>query len=90
MTIRSKPRLAITLGDPAGIGPEVVVKALARPDIRAMIRPLVIGDRGVLERTARRLGHKLSLRSLTLSELESAPARAIDILGQEAVDPHRL
>jgi 4-hydroxythreonine-4-phosphate dehydrogenase len=47
------PPLGISLGDPAGIGPEVVVRALAqRPTLNAVI----FGDRGVLARTAAALG----------------------------------
>src|SRR5215207_10929691 len=46
------PLLAITLGDPAGIGPEVVLKALRHADVYARCRPLVLGDRRVLERAA--------------------------------------
>ncbi|MBN1875446.1 MAG: 4-hydroxythreonine-4-phosphate dehydrogenase PdxA, partial [Anaerolineae bacterium] len=38
------PIVAITLGDAAGIGPEVVVKALRQPEIYTLCRPLVIGD----------------------------------------------
>jgi len=38
------PVIAVTMGDPAGIGPEVVVKALIRPDVRSVCRPVVIGD----------------------------------------------
>jgi len=48
------PLIAVTLGDVAGIGPEVVVKALAEPEVRAACRPLVIGDVRAL--TATRLG----------------------------------
>ncbi len=48
----SRPILAITLGDPAGIGPEVVLKALGHGEVFAACRPLVVGDRGVLERAA--------------------------------------
>src|SRR5215212_8393370 len=50
------PVLAITMGDPAGIGPEIVLKALAHADIFARCRPLVIGDRCILERAAGWLG----------------------------------
>lgn len=39
------PRIAITLGDPAGIGPEVVSKALAAPKVRACCRAIVVGDK---------------------------------------------
>lgn len=45
--------IAISLGDPAGIGPEIVVKALADPALAAPC--LVVGDRGILEREARQL-----------------------------------
>jgi 4-hydroxythreonine-4-phosphate dehydrogenase len=41
------------MGDPAGIGPEVVLKALAEPAIRKTCRPLILGDWGVFERTLR-------------------------------------
>ncbi len=46
------PLLAITSGDPAGIGPEIVLKTLAHEDVYARCRPLVIGDRRILERAA--------------------------------------
>lgn len=39
------PRIAITLGDPAGIGPEVVRAALADPRVRAKCRPIIVGDK---------------------------------------------
>ena len=51
-----RPLLAITLGDPAGIGPEVILKALAHAPIFTTCRPLVIGDRRILERAAGWLG----------------------------------
>ena len=40
-----RPLLAITMGDPAGIGPEIVLKALAHADVYERARPLVIGGR---------------------------------------------
>lgn len=46
------PILAITLGDPAGIGPEVIVKALTHADIFERCRPLVLGDQRILQRAA--------------------------------------
>ena len=47
-----RPVLAITLGDPAGIGPEIVLKALAHADLFDRCQPLVIGDPRLLERAA--------------------------------------
>ena len=48
-----KPIVAVTMGDPAGIGPEVILKALADPAIKKSCRPLILGDWGVFERTRR-------------------------------------
>jgi 4-hydroxythreonine-4-phosphate dehydrogenase len=44
--------VGITMGDPAGVGPEVIVKALARPEPYAFCRPRVIGDRKRLEKAS--------------------------------------
>ena len=43
-----RPVLAITMGDPAGTGPEIVTKALAESQVRASCRPLVVGDAAVM------------------------------------------
>ncbi len=51
MQRETRPLLAITMGDPAGIGPEVVLKALGHQHVYQRYRPLVIGDRRILERT---------------------------------------
>jgi 4-hydroxythreonine-4-phosphate dehydrogenase len=49
---QSRPLIAITMGDPAGIGPEIILKALAVEELLAMCRPLLIGDRRILERAS--------------------------------------
>lgn len=46
----SRPTVAVTMGDPSGIGPEVVVKAARDPAVRRACRMVVVGDRAVLER----------------------------------------
>jgi 4-hydroxythreonine-4-phosphate dehydrogenase len=50
---RSLPRIAITMGDPAGIGPEVVLKAVAEEDIQRSCIPIIVGDAQQLAHTAR-------------------------------------
>jgi 4-hydroxythreonine-4-phosphate dehydrogenase len=57
--------VGVTLGDPAGIGPEITLKALANADLYEIARPLVIGDRSVLERAGRALGATPSLNVVT-------------------------
>lgn len=51
-----RPLIGITLGDPAGIGPEITVKALASHSIYEKCRPLVIGDVSVLKNAAKIVG----------------------------------
>lgn len=47
-----QPCLAISMGDPAGIGPEIILKALADPGVRQRIRPVLVGDPDVLRSAA--------------------------------------
>jgi 4-hydroxythreonine-4-phosphate dehydrogenase len=49
------PRIGITMGDPAGIGPEVVLKAVAEEEVRRTCIPVIIGDAQLLAHTARTL-----------------------------------
>jgi 4-hydroxythreonine-4-phosphate dehydrogenase len=52
----ARPVIVLTMGDPAGIGPEVVLKALADPNAAALADWVVVGDRRVLELTERLTG----------------------------------
>ena len=47
-----RPLIGITMGDGAGVGPEIIVKALADKETYAYCRPLIIGDKGIIERAA--------------------------------------
>src|SRR5438477_8486789 len=51
----SRPRIGITMGDPAGIGPEVVLKAVAEDEIQSVCVPVIIGDAQLLAHNARTL-----------------------------------
>jgi len=62
---KRRPLLGITMGDPAGIGPEVIAKAVAMPEVRRCCRPIVIGSLPVMERTVRSL--RLPLRVVGVS-----------------------
>jgi 4-hydroxythreonine-4-phosphate dehydrogenase len=54
--VSGRPRLIVSVGDPAGVGPEVTVKALAREEVRALADVAVAGDPDDLRLTAGRLG----------------------------------
>jgi len=59
------PVLGITMGDPAGVGPEITAKALARADVAASCRAVVIGDRSVMAATLDMLRSPLALHAAT-------------------------
>ncbi|OYV40685.1 MAG: 4-hydroxythreonine-4-phosphate dehydrogenase PdxA [Acidocella sp. 20-61-6] len=66
------PRIAITMGDAAGVGPEVIVKSLAHAELYTRCRPLVIGDAKRLEAAVRRVGADLAVRSLQAEQIDAA------------------
>ena len=53
--VNRRPRVGITMGDPAGIGPEVVLKAVAEAEVRDICQPVIIGDAQLLAHNARTL-----------------------------------
>ena len=55
------PIVGITMGDPTGIGPEIIAKALSGEELFQSCRPIVLGDQAVLARTLRMLGLDMSL-----------------------------
>jgi len=86
-----KPIIGVTMGDPAGIGPEVCVKALASAEIQKIANCLVIGDRRFL-----RLGLKISkiekieINSIKkVSEAKFSPD-TIDVLDLNNADPAKI
>ncbi len=56
-----KPLIAVTMGDPTGVGPEIIAKALAQSEIYEICRPLVLGDAGALERALEVTGAPLEI-----------------------------
>lgn len=59
-----QPIIAITMGDAAGVGPEIIMKSLASRDLYQRCRPLVIGDINRLREAGEILGSGLKLRAV--------------------------
>jgi len=64
----ARPIIGITMGDAAGVGPEIIMKALAVPEVYEMSRPLVIGDARRLRKAGQIVGSKLSVRPVQRPE----------------------
>ena len=80
-----KPAIAITMGDPCGIGPEVVVKALADPRVYDSCRPMVIGNTYAMNQAVSATG-----LSLTIRETDDPTAAGEDPEIVDVVDIHNL
>jgi 4-hydroxythreonine-4-phosphate dehydrogenase len=76
----SKPIIGITLGDAAGIGPEIIVKALADTVLYQQCRPLVIGDAAILNRAIRVTSSPISIQSIAHVEEARFQPGIIDCL----------
>ncbi len=60
----SKPIIAVTMGDPSGIGSELILKVLINNDVYEFCRPFVIGDPNVIRHTAETIGKDISARKI--------------------------
>ena len=76
-----KPLIAVTMGDPCGIGPEVIAKALAQSEVHRWCRPIVIGSAWALEQAVNLTGARLQVRETDVAAANESPemAQVIDI-----------
>jgi 4-hydroxythreonine-4-phosphate dehydrogenase len=83
----SIPVLGITMGDPAGIGPEIAAKALGDPVVRKAAHALVIGDARVMTAAVRLSGHDLTVRPLAHVADATWNPDAVEVLDLANADP---
>lgn len=89
-SMSASPLIALTLGDPAGTGPEIILKALARPEVSGLGRLLVVGDAATLDRAQTYAETRMTIRSINApAEAEFAP-HSIDVLDLKNVDLSHL
>jgi 4-hydroxythreonine-4-phosphate dehydrogenase len=81
---KDKPLLGITMGDPAGIGPEVIAKALVRPALRRLCRPIVIGSFPVMQQTVKSL--KLRMNVIRVEGHEVPPPQSNQLAVLDPLD----
>ena len=86
MADEKRPIIAITIGDPAGIGPEVVVKALANKVLYNMCRPLVIGESATVLAATKFIEKPPSLHLVEKAAETLGKSGTIDILDMHNLD----
>jgi 4-phospho-D-threonate 3-dehydrogenase / 4-phospho-D-erythronate 3-dehydrogenase len=83
----TKPLIAITMGDPAGIGAEISLKALLDPAVYAVCRPLVVGTLAVLEQTRDVLRSAQHLHAVASPDAGRYASGTVDVLDLSAEHP---
>ncbi|MGB0374778.1 MAG: 4-hydroxythreonine-4-phosphate dehydrogenase PdxA [Opitutales bacterium] len=73
-----KPLLAITMGDPAGVGPEICLKALHSQKVNQVCRPVIFGDADVLKAAAEATDQNFDFHVLTLDAFENLEPNQIE------------
>jgi 4-phospho-D-threonate 3-dehydrogenase / 4-phospho-D-erythronate 3-dehydrogenase len=77
-----KPRIAVAIGDPAGIGSEITLNAIAEPALAPLADWIIIGDRAVLLASARSIGIELDNLPAKIIEVQSLPANHAVVFGE--------
>src|SRR5688500_6680960 len=85
-----KPIIGISMGDPAGIGPEIIAKALSREKVHRLCRPIVIGDASVMRKATRYASARLTVRPQSRVGDARFEADCIDVYDLHNVDLTRL
>jgi len=80
-----KPSIAITMGDPSGVGPEIIVKSLNDKNIYDNCSPFVVGDLKILKRALNVTNIDLELNSITNPEEAKSQYGTIDIIDLDLV-----
>jgi len=82
-----RPILGVTMGDPAGVGPEIIARALAEPAVIASSRPVVIGSAAIMKEALGLVGSPLALhvvRGIADSRWEARTLECLDLGNVEA------
>lgn len=82
----NRPIIGLTVGDPAGIGPEIVVKALADASIYTGMKPLVYADRAILAQTLDMLGETMELHDVRAPSEGRYQAGCVDFVDVACLD----
>lgn len=90
MTVPLRPLVAITMGDPAGTGPEIVAKAFSTPDLFHLCWPVIVGDAATMQRALGFTQVAAAIRAIREpSEAEGKPGQ-LDVLDLANVDASKL
>ena len=87
MADTQKPVIAITMGDPCGIGPEVIAKALALDEVYQTCRPVVVGSYWSMEQAVKLTGDRLKVREVESPMEAGLSPGVVDVVDTHNLDP---
>ncbi|MFZ5453511.1 MAG: 4-hydroxythreonine-4-phosphate dehydrogenase PdxA [Thermodesulfobacteriota bacterium] len=87
---QTRPLLALTMGDPVGVGPEIMVLALTTPQIYQVCRPLIIGDLPALARARENLAPELKIQVVEGPGAGRYEPGTLDLLARSHLIPDDL
>jgi 4-hydroxythreonine-4-phosphate dehydrogenase len=90
MTMDNRPLLAVTMGDPAGSGAEIVAKVVASNIVQEVARIVCVGDAKVMERAFVIIGQPRNVRSIERIQQACCEPGTLDVLDLKNVDLDRL
>ncbi|HVT73654.1 MAG TPA: 4-hydroxythreonine-4-phosphate dehydrogenase PdxA [Lacunisphaera sp.] len=90
MNPADRPILAVTMGDPAGTGPELIARAFGLPEVRAACRPVVVGDAAVMRAALAITQVRAELRTIARPADTADNPAVIDVVDLANADPARF
>jgi 4-hydroxythreonine-4-phosphate dehydrogenase len=88
--MKDRPIIGITMGDPVGIGPEIISKALVESSLYEVCRPLILGDAAVITATNKWLKTGLRVHRADSPETGIYQSGSIDVIGLSDLDDRQL
>ena len=76
-------KLGVTMGDPGGVGPEIILRALSSPAVRNCCAPIVIGNSGIMEEALSLLRLPLKLRMINSPEEAEFNPKSIELINMK-------
>ena len=89
MTSNDRPIIGITMGDPVGIGPEIILLSLINPSIYEVCRPLVIGDSRILGAAKKIIQSRLEIEAIKKPDDGTYRCGIVDVLNISELDPDK-
>jgi len=86
----NRPIVIVTMGDPAGIGPEISLKSLLKSDVYKLCKPILIGDLKLLAKTAKQLKVDVKLRAIASPKDCEGKIGTIEVIDLRNIDMEKL